>query len=80
MDRFLEEQIKRIQELTRQVTSVAGRSAELSQEIERDRDSLRYGPLQEVRDLRTYSESHERSTRDDRSGRAKARRRKTRVT
>jgi hypothetical protein len=75
MDGFLEEQLKRIQELTRRVARLENRSAELSQEIERDRRNVPHGPLDEVRDLRTYSgsDSRVRATSDD----ARPRRRRT---
>lgn len=55
MDAFLEEQLKRIQELTKRMAGLEHRSAELSEEIARDRVAMRRGPLQEVRDLRTVS-------------------------
>jgi hypothetical protein len=64
MDAFLEEQLRRIQELTRRITSVERRSAELSREIENDRQRLRQGPLHEVRDFRTYSRREHSSRRD----------------
>jgi hypothetical protein len=55
MDSFLEEQLKRIQELTRRMSGLEHRSAELSEELARDRLAMRRGPLQEIRDLRTVS-------------------------
>lgn len=57
MDRFLEEQLKRIQELTRRMTGLEHRAAELSEELKHDRDAMHWGPLHEVRDLRTISKS-----------------------
>jgi hypothetical protein len=57
MDLFLEEQLKRIQDLTKKMTGWEQRSAELSQEIERDREAMRRDPLHDVRDLRTVSQS-----------------------
>ena len=54
-EHFLEEQLKRIREMTERMTRLQARAAELSEEFERDRAIARWGPLQEVRDLRTYS-------------------------
>ena len=53
MDRFLEEQLKRIREFTRKVSGLESRSAELTHAIERDREAMRRDPLHEVRDVRT---------------------------
>ena len=62
-EHFLEEQLKRIREMSERVTRLRSSAAELSEEFERDRASASRGPLQEVRDLRTYSSI--RSTADD---------------
>jgi hypothetical protein len=53
---FLEEQLKRIREMTAQVSRARARAAHLEDELARDRaNSPRRGPLQEVRDLRIAS-------------------------
>ncbi len=79
MDAFLEEQLRRLRELTRQITSAERRAAELSDEIERERRNLRRSPWHEVRDLRTYSGTSERSTaRDERPARRHRTRRRRR--
>jgi len=54
-EHFLEDQLRRIREMSERMTRLQARAAELSAEFERDRASARQGPLQEVRDLRTYS-------------------------
>lgn len=51
----LEGQLRRIREMTERMARVQNCTAELAEEFERDRASARQGPLQEVRDLRTYS-------------------------
>ena len=74
MDAFLEEQLKRIQELTRRMSSFERRSAELSGELERDRQSFRQSPLHDVRDFRTYSSiqrEQPRATAEDRPRRTR---------
>jgi hypothetical protein len=53
MDTFLEEQLKRIRELTRRMSGFEKQSAELTEEIERERQNMRGHPLRDVRDLRT---------------------------
>lgn len=52
---FLEEQLKRIREMTEQMKRVRDNAAELWDELARGRDSGRQDPLQDVRDLRKYS-------------------------
>ena len=52
---FLEEQLKRLREMSEQMTRVTNDSAELSDELARSRKSGRRDPLQDVRDLREYS-------------------------
>ena len=54
-DHDLDGQLRRIRELTERMARVQDRTAELSAAFERDRVSARQGPLQEIRDLRTYS-------------------------
>ena len=58
---FLEEQLKRIKDMSEQMSRV---TTELSNEMARDRQSIHQGPIDEVRDLRTYpprTRSRERS-------------------
>ena len=49
---FLEEQLQRIRKLTERMSQVHAQSAELSDEIARDRDIAGHNPLNEVRDYR----------------------------
>jgi hypothetical protein len=56
-ERFLEEQIKRIRELTARISESGRRRAELTQLLERARRA--YGPLEEVRDLSPYGSADE---------------------
>jgi lipid II:glycine glycyltransferase (peptidoglycan interpeptide bridge formation enzyme) len=74
MDSFLEEQLKRIQELSERMSQLQNRAAELNQEMERDREALRHGPLQNAKDLRTYSGQVQRSDAADRPARRRRRR------
>jgi hypothetical protein len=50
---FLEEQLKRIQEMSEWMSRATNRVAELSDELARHRESR--GPLYDVRDLRLYT-------------------------
>jgi len=59
MDAFLEEQLKRIQELTKKITGWERHTTELSS----DREPLSRNPLSDVRDLRTVSVSRSRRDR-----------------
>ena len=52
---FLEEQLKRIREMTEQVSRARGRAAENLNEMARHRESIERGPLQDVRDFRPFS-------------------------
>lgn len=52
---FLEEQLRRIREMTEQMSRVGKQTRLASLEIEREREALRHGPLQDIRDFRTYS-------------------------
>ena len=56
---LLREQLERIQRLTERMTAVQKRAAELSEALAHDREALRCGPLQEVRDYRPYSPEEE---------------------
>jgi len=59
---FLEEQLKRIREMTEQMSRAAHRAAELNDELARNREAIRQGPLTEVRDFRHYSSTRSEST------------------
>jgi hypothetical protein len=72
---FLEEQLKRIREMTEQMSRVHNRAAELSQEVEHDRAMMRWSPLHEIRDLRSYSSTdRSRDHAEDHAGRHTPRR------
>jgi hypothetical protein len=78
---FLEEQLRRIREMSEQMSRVRNRAAELSLEVERDRALMKRTPLHEVRDFRRFSSiSDELSVRaeahDARPPRSAARRRR----
>jgi hypothetical protein len=62
---FLEEQLKRIREMSERMSRATDRAAELNNELARNREARQRGPLQEIRDLRTYS-----SIRSDRANEA----------
>ena len=65
-ERFLEEQLKRIREMTEQMTRLRVSAAELSQAFDRERTSGYHNPLHEVRDFRTLSsEPPQRDTADE---------------
>ena len=65
-EHFLEEQLKRIREMTEQMTRLRNRAAEMSEAFERERVSGYHNPLHEVRDFRTPScELPERDTADE---------------
>jgi hypothetical protein len=81
MESFLKEQLKRIQDLAEQMSSLEKHAAELMHERQRQREQLSHGPLADVRDLRTYTSVSDRreprATADDR-GHARTRRRRRR--
>jgi hypothetical protein len=52
---FLEEQLKRIRQMSERVARARDRAAELTNEIARDREARQHGPLEEVRDFRYES-------------------------
>jgi hypothetical protein len=54
-EHFLEEQLKRIREMTEQMTRLRNSAAELSEAFDRERMSGYHNPLHEVRDFRTPS-------------------------
>ena len=65
-EHFLEEQLKRIREMTEQMTRLRNSAAELSEALDRERVSGYHNPLHEVRDLRTLSsEPPQRHTADE---------------
>lgn len=65
-EHFLEEQLKRIREMTEQMTRLRNSAAELSEAFDRERMSGCHNPLHEVRDFRTpSSELPERDTADE---------------
>jgi len=74
---FLEEQLKRMKEMSEQMSRATNKAAELPHEMARDRDMQRQDPLQEVRDLRIYisprPEPRERSDDHARTGRRQTR-------
>ena len=51
---FLEEQLKRMKEMSEQMSRVSNKAAELSNEMARERELQRQDPLHDVRDVRTY--------------------------
>ena len=60
MEPFLQEQLKRIQDLTERLSSLTSRIAELNDKDSRSHESVSHGPLADVKDLRPA-----RSTADD---------------
>ena len=69
---FLEEQLKRMKEMSEQMSRATTRAAQLSSELARDRESIKQGPLHEVRDLRTYPPRKKSKGRsDDHAGNAR---------
>jgi hypothetical protein len=53
---FLEEQLKRIRQMSEQMSRARDYAAEVSNEVARERESMfRHHPLHEVRDYRPYS-------------------------
>ena len=78
-ENFLEEQLKRIQEMSEWMSRIQSRAAEISAEVARDRALARRSPLQQVRDFRQHSSiAEERPEADDvrpRHVRARSRRR-----
>jgi len=58
-DSFLEDQLKRIREMSERMSRATHDAAELNHELARNREAGRQGPLNEIRDLRTYSPTGE---------------------
>jgi hypothetical protein len=52
MDRLVEEQLKRIQELATRMSGLEHRAVEITEEIVREARAAERNPLREVRDLR----------------------------
>lgn len=85
METYLKEQLRRIQALAEQMSSLQREAAELSTERAREqaRSAVSHGPLADVKDLRTYTSVGERretrqprETAADAPARRKARRRR----
>ena len=55
MDRLLEEQLKRIQDLARRMSGLEHRAVEITEEIVRESRASDRNPLREVRDLRAVT-------------------------
>jgi hypothetical protein len=69
-EHFLEEQLKRIRDMSEQMTRLQNSAAELSEAFERDRVACRHDPLHEIRDLRTpSSETFSRDRADEHDSR-----------
>ena len=68
-DSFLEEQLKRIREMSERMSQATHHAAELNHELARNREAGRQGPLDEVRDLRTYSPERESGRAENESSR-----------
>jgi hypothetical protein len=65
-EHFLEEQLKRIREMTEQMTRLRNSAAKLSEPFDREGVSGYHNPFHEVRDLRTLSsEPPQRHTADE---------------
>lgn len=58
MDRLLEEQLKRLQDLATRMSGLEHRAAEITQEIVRESRAAERNPLREVRDLRAVPAQH----------------------
>ena len=52
---FLEDQLRRIREMTERMSRATDHAAELNDELTRNREASRQGPLNEIRDFRHYS-------------------------
>jgi hypothetical protein len=76
-ENFLEEQLKRIREMSERMSRVQSHAAEVSAEVARDRALAKRTPLHQVRDFRRYSSiTEERAeAHDDRARPPRSRRR-----
>lgn len=54
-ENFLEEQLKRIREMSERMTRARDCAAEVSAEVARDRSSMKSSPLHQVKDFRSHS-------------------------
>ena len=77
---FLEEQLKRMREMSEQMSRASNHAAELTSDMARDRELHPKDPLRDVRDVRTFNsprpQPKERS--DDHAGSPRRRRRPAR--
>ena len=71
-DSFLEDQLKRIREMTERMSQATNHAAELNHELARNREVGRQGPLNEVRDLRTYSPDRKSGLAENESSRQRS--------
>ena len=71
-DSFLEDQLKRIREMSERMSQATRHAAELNHELARNREAGRQGPLNEVRDLRTYSPTRESGLAENESSRQRS--------
>ena len=69
-DSFLEAQLKRIRDMSERMSQATNHAAELNNELARNREAGRQGPLNEVRDLRTYSPTKESGLAENESSRS----------
>jgi hypothetical protein len=53
---FLAETVRRLREMSERMSKLRNRTAELSDEIARNRAEMHYGPLQDVRDFRLITQ------------------------
>jgi hypothetical protein len=53
---FLAETVRRLREMSERMSKARRRTAELRDEIARDREAMHLGPLQAVRDFRMIAE------------------------
>lgn len=53
---FLAETVRRLRAMSERMSKIRKRTAELQGEIARDREEMRLGPLQAVRDFRVITE------------------------
>jgi hypothetical protein len=68
-DTFLEEQLKRIREMTEQMARLRTSTAEVCDASDRDRITARHNPQHEITDLRTASSGAPQRDRSDDHGR-----------
>jgi hypothetical protein len=71
-DSFLEDQLKRIREMSERMSQATNYVAELNHELARNREAGRQGPLNEIRDLRTYSPTFQSGLAENESSRQRS--------